>query len=183
MRQPPSVLAVWPLTPLLTSPASCSVVTSTSVASPAIVLYSGAFHGCHVREDSPRQHDDFTSWSAVVVASSSRGMACSSLRSSEVFRELIPPWSQARAHHQSFRVDRLCSRSTLPRCSVRGLSLLVVGPCAGGQSAPLDHVTRFADRPVCVTGGANSSVEPPLHARLPHAELSSADRRCQALVD
>ena len=64
VRQPPSVLAVWPpwvwstnaavpgVTPLLTSPASCSVVTSTSVASPAIVLYSGAFHGCHVREDS-----------------------------------------------------------------------------------------------------------------------------------
>ena len=148
VRQPPSVLAVWPpwlwstnaavpsVTPLLTSPASCSVVTSTSVASPAIVLCSGAFHGCHVSEDSPRQHYDFTSWRAVVVASSSRGMGCSGLRSYEVLRELIPPWSQARAHHQGFRVDRFCCSSTLPRSSVRGLSLLVVRPCAGGQSAP-----------------------------------------------
>ena len=186
VRQPPSVLAVWPpwekstnsavrsVTPLLTSPASCSFVTSTSVASPAIMLCSGAFHGCNVRADSPRQHHDFTSWGAVVVASSSRGMGCSGLRSSEVFRELIPPWSQARAHHQGFRVDRLCCSSTLPRSSVRGLSLLVVGPSV---STSHDHVTRFADRPVFMSGGVICSVWPPLHASLPHAEHASASAR------
>ena len=78
-----------------------------------------------------------------------------------------------------------CALDSPESLRVRGLSCsCVLGPCAGGQPAFLDLITRVYDRPVCVTCGAILSFSMPVLSRHWHTGVvvsASAKSSCHVL--